>query len=675
MGRQEKKQSSTVLMPSNRKIKMDDAEMGDWVIERKNKRKPMDSERQSSVLENEEPRICLSSISMFSKSWHRQYVRQGFALGLAALVAKIPSIKVDSLLKLIVNLLDVSSSMKGQDVRDCLLGLLFAYGALARSDRLTKEWLVDKDTLLIKDFKSAVISLVRRKQYLQEPAVSIILERGWLQWLLSRCFNTSYMLQLPSEALLDHILEAPGITQWFQEAVDVGSPDALLLALKIHEKLPIDSTSFGNLLPNPFNSSKLFSADYLSSIDNCVKTYFPPKIPGCIKLRFLKELLDWVQNDDVRRVAIIVAFQKHSNGKFDCITKTKTMKDSEISSIEEYDSIGLRNSEQKEILKFLAVQGLFFASLGNEVTSFELEEKFRWPKATNSSALCKMCIEKLQSMLANVQKVSEPRSLAIGLPNDLGWYFTRLFSGLRNIPSVLPFRTLNDEDEQAVKKLLEIESILYKKNVSASCRDIGSNGEDDLDRDPAPESTDVLVDTLVSLPPQSSAPIRSAIEQADEELTEASDDSDGGMDDEAMFRMDAYIAEIFKHKAGGETAQPQLVLLKLRVLSLLEIYLHENREGSEQLGQRIWRILQRKILKEKKLPADGSMQLSVLESLLEKNLRKRSGLTLGFLKEILRRHPRFGQRLLGSLLRKCSSAKSDYRRLESLDLVIGVLKS
>ncbi|KAK8626982.1 hypothetical protein V6N13_134611 [Hibiscus sabdariffa] len=605
MGRQEKKQSSTVLMPSNRKIKMDDAEMGDWVIERKNKRKPMDSERQSSVLENEEPRICLSSISMFSKSWHRQYVRQGFALGLAALVAKIPSIKVDSLLKLIVNLLDVSSSMKGQDVRDCLLGLLFAYGALARSDRLTKEWLVDKDTLLIKDFKSAVISLVRRKQYLQEPAVSIILERGWLQWLLSRCFNTSYMLQLPSEALLDHILEAPGITQWFQEAVDVGSPDALLLALKIHEKLPIDSTSFGNLLPNPFNSSKLFSADYLSSIDNCVK----------------------------------------------------------------------RNSEQKEILKFLAVQGLFFASLGNEVTSFELEEKFRWPKATNSSALCKMCIEKLQSMLANVQKVSEPRSLAIGLPNDLGWYFTRLFSGLRNIPSVLPFRTLNDEDEQAVKKLLEIESILYKKNVSASCRDIGSNGEDDLDRDPAPESTDVLVDTLVSLPPQSSAPIRSAIEQADEELTEASDDSDGGMDDEAMFRMDAYIAEIFKHKAGGETAQPQLVLLKLRVLSLLEIYLHENREGSEQLGQRIWRILQRKILKEKKLPADGSMQLSVLESLLEKNLRKRSGLTLGFLKEILRRHPRFGQRLLGSLLRKCSSAKSDYRRLESLDLVIGVLKS
>jgi DNA polymerase phi len=51
------------------------------------------------------------------------------------------------------------------------------------------------------------------------------------------------------------------------------------------------------------------------------------------------------------------------------------------------------------------------------------------------------------------------------------------------------------------------------------------------------------------------------------------------MDDDAMFRMDAYLAQIFKdrkNQAGGETAQSQLVLFKLRVLSLLEVYLHEN---------------------------------------------------------------------------------------------------
>ena len=69
------------------------------------------------------------------------------------------------------------------------------------------------------------------------------------------------------------------------------------------------------------------------------------------------------------------------------------------------------------------------------------------------------------------------------------------------------------------------------------------------------------------------------VEEADKELPDDSDDSDGGMDDDAMFRMDAYLAQIFKdrkNQAGGETAQSQLVLFKLRVLSLLEVYLHEN---------------------------------------------------------------------------------------------------
>ncbi|XVF01463.1 hypothetical protein REPUB_Repub04eG0091400 [Reevesia pubescens] len=995
----------------------------------------------------------------------RECARQGFALGLTALVATIPNIKLDSLLKLIVNLLEVSSSMKGQEVRDCLLGRLFAYGALARSDRLTKEWFSDKDTMHIKEFMSALISLATKKRYLQEPAVSIILE---------------FVEKLPAEALLDHIVEAPGIPQWFQEAIDVGNPDALLLALKIREKTSINSTSFDKILPNPFSPSKLFSADYLSSVDNCVKesTFCQPRVhslwpvlvnillpdtilqaedaasvsnslkkhkksrksssseeeiaknlqcfcevviegslllsshdrkhlaldilllllprlpPSFISIvlsyklvqclidilstkdswlykvaqHFLKELLDWVRNDDIRRVAVILAFQKHSNGKFDCITKTKTVKDlmtefktetgcmlfiqnlsnlfldeghaseepsdqsqttdenSEIGSIEGKDSIGIVGNAdflkgwvieslpsvlkhlkldpeakfrvQKEILKFLAVQGLFSASLGNEVTSFELQEKFRWPKATTSTALCRMCIEQLQSLLANAQKVEEPRSLVNGLePNDLGCYFMRFFSTLRSIPSVSLFQTLSDEDEQAVKKLQEMESKLYKeerncglssdanklhalryllillllqvllrpgeffdaaseliiccKKAFATPDDLKSSGEDELDSDAAPELMDVLVDTLLSLLPQSSAPLRSAIEQvfryfcgnvtddgllrmlriikkdlkparhheagseddddeddiigieededideaetgetaesdeqsedseavvgsegADKELPEDSDDSDGGMDDDAMFRMDTYLVQIFKEKknqASGETAQSQLVLFKLRVLSLLEIYLHENRgkpqvltvysnlaqafvnphtsEGSEQLGQRIWGILQRKVFREKKLPKDESIQLSTLEPLLEKNLklaskpfkRKKSASTLskkklssslnrykmivllaqnstywilkiieainfsdaelqgvfdllqatlvgyfdskksqiksGFLKEIFRRNPRIGHQLFGLLLDKCDCAKSDFRRVEALDLVIEVLKS
>ncbi|GLT70330.1 hypothetical protein SLA2020_424240 [Shorea laevis] len=1000
----------------------------------------------------------------------RECARQGFALGLSILVRTIPNIKVDSLLKLIVDLLEVSSSMKGQEVRDCLLGRLFAYGALARSGRLIEEWAADKNTPYIKEFISALISLAVKKRYLQEPAVSIILE---------------LVEKLPADAFMSHVLEAPGIHEWFEGATDAGNPDALLLALKIGEKVSDDIMVFGKLLPSPFNSSKFFSTDHLSSIDNCLKestfcqprvhsvwnvlihmllpdtilqsedaasisnslkkhkksrksssseeeieknvqcfcevviegfllqsshdrkhlaldillllfprlpssfipTVLSSKVVQClmdilstkdswlykVAQHFLKELLEWVRNDDVKRVAVIVALQRHSNGKFDSFTKTKTVKDlmtefktetgcmlfiqnltkmfidegqvseepsdqsqttddnSEIGSVEDkYSGVMLGSSDflkswvieslpsilkhlkvdpeanlqlQKEILKFLAVQGLFSASLGNEVTSFELQEKFRWPKAATSSAHCGMCIEQLQSLLANAQKVEEPRSIVNGLePNDLSSYFMRFLSTLRNIPSVSFFRNLSDDDENAIKKLQEMETRLSReerncgvgtdgnklralrhllvqlllqvllrpgefsdaiselviccKKAFTSSDILNSSGEDELDGDALPELMDVLVDTLLSLLPESSAPMRSAIEQVfkyfcsdvtndgllrmlriikkdlkpsrhrdednedddeddddllgieededvdgaetgetadsdeqtddseavvgaeeagkepDADEDEDSDDSDGGMDDEAMFRMDTDLAQIFKEKknqAGSETAQSQLIIFKLRILSLLEIYLHENRgksqvltvysnlaqafvnpnstEGSEQLGQRIWGILQKKIFKEKKLLSVEAEQLSTLETLLEKNLklaskpfkRKKSASTLskkklaaflnrqkmivslaqtstywilkiidsgnfsdaemqrvfdilqaaivghfdskksqiksGFLKEIFRRNPRMAHHLCGFILEKCGSAKSDFRRVDALDMMIELLRS
>lgn len=249
---------------------------------------------------------------------------------------------------------------------------------------------------------------------------------------------------------------------------------------------------------------------------------------------FLKELSEWALHDDVRKVAVIVALQKHSNGKFDCITRTKAVQNmmsefktetgcilfiqnlmnifvdesqtseepsdqsqttddnSEVGSVEDKDSIGtMGNSDflrtwiieslpcmlkhlklepeakfrvQKEVLKFLAVQGLFTASLGTEVTSFELQEKFKWPKAPTSSALCMMCIEQLQLLLANAQKGEGSHGLGNGLePNDLGSYFMRFLGTLRNIPSVSLFRRLSNEDEDALKKLQEMETRLWRE--------------------------------------------------------------------------------------------------------------------------------------------------------------------------------------------------------------------
>ncbi|CDY58264.1 BnaAnng15090D [Brassica napus] len=989
----------------------------------------------------------------------RECARQGFALGLTLPVSLISSINVESLLKLISDSLSVSSSMKGQDVKECLLGRLFAYGALARSGRLVEAWKSDKDSQIIKEFTNALIGLAAKKRYLQEPAVHVLLD---------------FVEKLPAEAVVTHVMEAPELHKWFEQATEDGNPDALLLALNLREKISVDHPVFGKLLPVPFSSGKFFSADHLSVIGDCLKEstfcqprvhslwsvirdmllpeavvqgedvssapssskkqkrnrksnpieeeatnnsrsfceifmegtllssshdrkhlafdillLLLPKLPASfvqhflslkfvqclmdilstkdswlhkVATHFLAELIDWVKDDDTKRVAVTMALQKHSEGKFDNITRTKTVKDlaadfeteegctlflqnlmnlfvdeqhvpeepsnqsqttddnSEIGSNEEKDSIGTTvNSDvlkswviesltgilkhaklspeaklrvQKQILKFLAVQGLFVASLGTEVTSFELQEKFKWPKTATPTALCKMCIEQLQLLLSNSQKIENPIPKESGLeqPEDPVSYFMKFLSTLQSIPSVSLFRSLNEADEKAVKELQETESKLSKEErncglsadaskyhalrhlvvqlllqillhpgdfseaaseLSVCCdkafSSSSTDGEGEADGEEEPAVMDVLVDTLLSLLPHSSAPMRSSIEQVfkyfcqdvtndgllrmlrvikkdlkparhqddqdsedldddedllaiedeeeeeeneemgetgesddptddsetvtgvarmavDREAPENSDDSDDseeeeddGMDDDAMFRMDTYLAQIFKEKrnqAGGETAQSQLVLFKLRVLSLLEIYLHENpgnpqvmtvylnlaqalvnpstAESSQQLLQRIWGIIQKKIFKAKELFKDESIELPALASLLEKNLKlaakpfkskksgmianlaqnstywvlkiidlrkfsetelekivdvfrsvlvgyfdssKKSQIKVDFLEEVFRRRPWIAHQLFGFILEKIVNPKVEYRRVEALELISEALRS
>lgn len=57
------------------------------------------------------------------------------------------------------------------------------------------------------------------------------------------------------------------------------------------------------------------------------------------------------------------------------------------------------------------------------------------------------------------------------------------------------------------------ELVICCKKAFGSSDLLESSGEDEPDEDGAPELMDVLVDTMLSLLPQSSAPMRSAIEQ------------------------------------------------------------------------------------------------------------------------------------------------------------------
>ena len=78
-------------------------------------------------------------------------------------------------------------------------------------------------------------------------------------------------LQLPLEAVTKHVLEVPGIKEYFQKAASIGDPDALLLALKLQERVPLESEIFGKLLPSPFSPENFFTRDHLSYLDPCFK--------------------------------------------------------------------------------------------------------------------------------------------------------------------------------------------------------------------------------------------------------------------------------------------------------------------------------------------------------------------------------------------------------------------
>ncbi|XP_020575481.1 myb-binding protein 1A [Phalaenopsis equestris] len=1026
----------------------------------------------------------------------RECARQGFSLGLAIVVEMIPAVKLVPVMKLIINLLEVSSAMKGLEARDCYLGCLFAYGSLARSHRLATEWISDKNTPVLKEFTSTVISLAQKKRYLHEPAVAIILDM---------------LEKLPIEAIKNHVVVAPGVHEWLQKALETGNPDALFFALKLQERVSLGRETFGELLPHPFNAENFFSGENLQHLERCFKEstfclprlhsiwqvlvnmlipearsqidvemhcsiknkksrkcssqediiknircfcevviegtllqsshdrkhlalnilqLLLPRLPtSCInsvlshKLiyclmdilstksswlynaaqLFMKELICWTNLENERCAAVIVSLQKYSNGRFDCITRTDTVKtlvqkfttsqgslhfvhnlmslfvdeaaitdepsdqshttdeNSEMGSVEDKGSPGasgntdhlknwvidcmprvLKNLKagvklgistqteiqnfmeekfkvQTEIVKFLAVQGLFSASLGTEVTSFELQEKFKWPKIASSSSLCKMCIEQLQLLLEDAQKEETGGSVNNLELNDLGSYFMCFLKTLCSIPSVSLFRTLSNEDKRAFNKLLAIESRLYQKerNVGpglvanklhamrylviqlvlqillypddfseaaldfvACCKKVfpstensdSSEEEDAFDDNDMPELMDVLVETLLSILPRSSGRMCYVVEQVfrffcsditdyglqrmlrvvkkdlkplrhpvssdgddddddedddvlgiedidemeevkademsvgeehkddskemenggettssngdesdeaevagveckenihrssrdepckivkavgdedDDAKSEASDDSDGGMDDDAMFRLDAYHAQLLKERTGNDNAFSQLILFKLRVLSLLEIYVqkypgkshvlaiysclvqayskYHGVGGNEQLGQRINGILQKKIIKGKDYPKDEDIPLDTLEKLLDKSLKTASrsrvkdisslaqasafwllkivnsrnfselqlssitqifeGLLVdyfnnrncrlksGFIKEIIRRQHWLGLKLFRFLLGKCATTKSEFRRIEAVDMVDCIIKS
>ncbi|VAI43274.1 unnamed protein product [Triticum turgidum subsp. durum] len=906
----------------------------------------------------------------------REFARQGFALGLAAVLQSIKAVSVEAVMKLIPTLLEYSASMKGPEAKDNLLGRLFGFGSLARSGRVLGQWKRDKSSPILRDFVTEVVQLGNKKRYLTEPAVALILD-------LTR--------KLPDEAIFSEVLDTPCVQDWFNRAANVGDPDALFLALKFQERTNVQREIFGKLLPYPFSLDNFFTEEHLLSLAACFKesAFCLPRIhsiwhvitdmlireeasqsdnntssskkhkkskkgsssedskknlrnfceviierslllsshdrkhlafniiidllprlsPSSIQVilsskvvlglmdilsnasswlynagqHFLKELVSLVSNDNDRCVAVIINLQKYSFGRFDSLTKTKTVKgliakiqngqdclhlvqnlmalfvdegsvadepsdqsqttdeNSEVGSIEDKELVGEGNADllkswvvntipfvlknlkltskgssltdsemikcieekfqvQTEILKFFAVQVSLFRTLSsNDDNAFKktlatesalfqelllqvlLHPEEFWEAAIDVIICCK----KTFPSIAQCDNSSAPESVEGGTeesdedgseePNEDG-SLESIDVLVQTFLSVLPhvsgpvFRVFSDEiTETGLLDMLRV----VKIDLKGSRRQTDSDDDEDearvdIEDDDEMEDADVgnVDDATDEMEDDSADEVdedqddleetvdNKATDGDDAEATKGGEDSDDsdGMDDDAMFRIDPYIARIFKERnnlPGSETQQSQLMRFKLRVLTLLEIYLQRNpgkklvlevyaflmqafvkshsADGNEQFRQRIGGILQKRIFKAKECPKGFDVELSRLESLLQKALHlasrsrykpvasaaqnatfwilkiinskgcskqelasvvdkfqymlndyfsnKKSRLKIGFVKEAVRRNPWVGRELFGFALQKIGSTKAEYRRVQTLELVDSILKS
>ncbi|KAI4342306.1 hypothetical protein MLD38_026946 [Melastoma candidum] len=83
------------------------------------------------------------------------------------------------------------------------------------------------------------------------------------------------------------------------------------------------------------------------------------------------------------------------------------------------------------------------------------------------------------------------------------------------------------------------------------------------------------------------------------------------------------------------------------------------------------KILEGRKLEESKLERVQEIFRGVMAGYFDS---KKSQIKPEFLKEILKRRPWIGRRLLGFMLEKCGMTKSEFRRVEALDIISEILK-
>ncbi|MCO5608521.1 hypothetical protein L7F22_062732 [Adiantum nelumboides] len=183
----------------------------------------------------------------------RECARQGFAMAFACLLEAFPQLKTGSVLELICRTLEVTSSMKGQEKRDGLLGQLFVLGAVISSRRPVANLIDMEDARQITE---RLLCLAKKKAFLREPAIMLLMQ---------------FFEKLPPDVLQNSILNSPLLLETLCMDIKNANADTLLLALRLHKWLPYSVVESCPVLPNSTNIHAIFEPSHLLSIVSILK--------------------------------------------------------------------------------------------------------------------------------------------------------------------------------------------------------------------------------------------------------------------------------------------------------------------------------------------------------------------------------------------------------------------
>ncbi|WIA38355.1 hypothetical protein OEZ86_001688 [Tetradesmus obliquus] len=569
----------------------------------------------------------------------RQGARQGFAAALAATLAhsaaaaaaghkggakgaagvatplQLPCVSAAGVLALLDACLEVTGSMKGSDQRDALLGRVFGLAALCRSGLPAALPAAPAGSISALRGTAVVaeqlLGLLQRKAFLRESAAAALVE------LLGQ-LSTADMQQVLSQA--------PKLTSLLQVQPNSATPESLYIALRLWHNLPQQQLQSCQLLPKlPASASPppelfwhqpgavqrssvaaaaaaLFAAGQLKALCPALlaTTASHPRmhpvwgcmlallVPGFVPVKVLQQQPDTEQDQQQQQHIRAAPDQQqlanlwHHFVEASCLNSSHERKALALQLLQLL--LPVLTPEAVPVLLSRQLLGCISTALRNK-------DSYLHASARKSMDRIRSCAE--HSLIAKSNPALAAKLPAASSSSDAakGGGVLVPTAPLREAceavfrafaeemtPQGLSdmLRLLGQRASEAIKKDDEEDSEVEmdEDDDDGDASDASEDAEGSGSEEDAGQEEDASDDADEAAPAAAKQPAAAAADGEDED----DDESDGGMDDEAMMRLDAQLGAAVRSMVAGRGGSAKeraasLLGLQLRVAALLEEWL------------------------------------------------------------------------------------------------------